>query len=96
MSTDPAVFNRLYLAQVGPDAIKQALASVPVAQSKFDPRPFKEALSCCVCFSVPKHFRELLCCINGHFQGFEGRFCRIVRMLPLFCLGYACFGLLFD
>ena len=68
MSTDPTVLHRLYLAQIGPDAIKQALTTVPPAQSKFDFRPFRDALSCCVCFTVPKHFRLLLSCVNGHLQ----------------------------
>ena len=70
MSMDPTLFHRLYKSRVGPDTIRQHLATVPDPQVRFDFKVFHDLLCCSVCYGVPRHFRFIMTCKSGNCFGF--------------------------
>ena len=68
MSTDPTIFQRLYLANVSHNTIKQYIAMAPEPMVKLDNKQLADTIGCTICMQVPKHYKNILSCANGHIH----------------------------
>ena len=66
MTTDSRVLLRLYMTNSPPATIKRILSKAPNPVVPYNPEPMEEALTCVVCYQVPRHYKWIRTCQNSH------------------------------